>query len=127
MKYMMLVYGAEDSWTEDERAKCMADSAKLCHELASHGRYLGASPLHPVATATCVRVRGGRVEHKGRFPLTHRPELDELLLRDLALRGPVSVYGVRKQRRWQVWFRGFLCVGDKQRIRNFIVTRLGTR
>ena len=24
------------------------------------GRFLGASPLHPAATATCVRVRDGR-------------------------------------------------------------------
>jgi hypothetical protein len=62
MKYMMLVYGVESSWTDDERAKCMAESTQLCHELASQGRFFGASPLHPVATATCVRVRGG-----GRF------------------------------------------------------------
>src|ERR1022692_330059 len=54
MKYMMLVYSAEEAWTEAERAECMADSTKLCHELATQGRFLGASPLHPVATATCV-------------------------------------------------------------------------
>lgn len=59
MKYMLLVYGCEGAWTEEERAECMADSSKLCHELAAQGRYLGASPLHPAATATCVRVRGG--------------------------------------------------------------------
>ncbi len=59
MKYMLLVYGAENVWTEETRAQCVADSTKLCHELASQGRFLGASPLHPVATATCVRVRGG--------------------------------------------------------------------
>jgi hypothetical protein len=59
MKYMLLVYGAENAWTEAERAECVAESTKLCHELAAQGRYLGASPLHPVATATCVRVRSG--------------------------------------------------------------------
>lgn len=59
MKYMLLVYSAEEAWTEEERAKCMADSTKLCHELASQGRFLGASPLHSVETATCVRVRSG--------------------------------------------------------------------
>ena len=58
MKYLLLAYGAENAWTEDERAKCMAESTDLCHELASQGRYLGASPLHSVTTATCVRVRG---------------------------------------------------------------------
>ena len=51
MKYMLLVYSAEDAWTEEERAKCMADSTKLCHELASQGCFLGAWPLHSVATA----------------------------------------------------------------------------
>src|SRR5882762_15778 len=59
MKYMLLVYSAEEEWTEEERAKCMAESTKLCHELASLGRFLGASPLHSVATATCVRIRSG--------------------------------------------------------------------
>src|SRR4051794_30411377 len=60
MKYMMLVYGPETAWTEVERAKCMAESTQLCHELATQGKFLGASPLHPVETATCVRVRGGK-------------------------------------------------------------------
>jgi hypothetical protein len=59
MKYMLLVYGVESAWTEEERAQCMEDSTKLCHELAAQGRFLGASPLHPVATATCVRIRNG--------------------------------------------------------------------
>lgn len=59
MKYMLLIYSAEEAWTEEERAKCTAESSKLCHELASQGRFLGASPLHSVATATCVRVRSG--------------------------------------------------------------------
>jgi hypothetical protein len=60
MKYMMLVYSAEDVWTDESRADCMAESSKLCHELASQGQYLGASPLLPVASATCVRVRSGK-------------------------------------------------------------------
>jgi hypothetical protein len=71
MKYMMLVYGVEDAWTENERAECMADSTKLCHELSARGQYLGASPLHPVATATCVRVRNGhRLTTDGPFAET---------------------------------------------------------
>ena len=59
MKYMMLVYGVEGAMTEEEHAVCIAESTKLCHELGAQGRFLGASPLHPVATATCVRVRDG--------------------------------------------------------------------
>jgi hypothetical protein len=60
MKYMLLVYSAEDAWTEDERATCMADSAELCHQLNAQGQYLGASPLHPVALATSVQIRDGK-------------------------------------------------------------------
>jgi len=59
MKYMLLVYGSENSWTEESRAECMDESVKYCHELAAQGRFVDASPLHPVATATCVRVRNG--------------------------------------------------------------------
>ncbi len=59
MKYMLLVYSTEDAWTEPEHARCLADSTALCHELAAQDRFLGASPLHPVATATSVRVRNG--------------------------------------------------------------------
>src|SRR5947209_20320768 len=71
MKYMLLVYGAENSWTEKERADCMVESTKLCHELAAQGRFHGASPLHPVATATCVRVRdNSRVTTDGPFAET---------------------------------------------------------
>ncbi len=68
MKYMLLVYGAEDAWTPTEREECMAESTQLCHELAAKGKYYGASPLHPVATATCVKVRSGqRITTDGPF------------------------------------------------------------
>jgi hypothetical protein len=71
MKYMLLVYGAEDAWTPSERQECMVESTKLCHDLASKGKYYGASPLHPVATATCVKVRGGhRITTDGPFAET---------------------------------------------------------
>jgi hypothetical protein len=59
MKYMLLMYGAEDDWTDDERSACMTESVKVCHELASRGKYLAASPLHSVTTARTVRVRDG--------------------------------------------------------------------
>ncbi|MBX9723962.1 MAG: YciI family protein [Candidatus Obscuribacterales bacterium] len=60
MKYMLLVYGEENAWTDDERAQCMAESTELCHELKAKGQYLAASPLHPVAMATSLRVRDGK-------------------------------------------------------------------
>ncbi len=60
MKYMLLVYLAEDAMNEAERQKCYVESAQLTQDLAASGHYVGASPLHPVATATSVRVRDGK-------------------------------------------------------------------
>lgn len=60
MKYMLLIYGAEDSWTEVERTECMLDSMKICDELEAQGKWIASSPLHSVTTATCVRVRNGQ-------------------------------------------------------------------
>src|SRR5580692_1807656 len=102
MKYMMLVYSAEGALTAEERAECMADSTKLCHELAAQGRYLGASPLHPVATATCVRIRNGSrlitdgpfaetTEQLGGYYLIDAPNLDEAIA--IAARIPAAQWG----------------------------------
>lgn len=60
MKYMLLIYGAESSWTENEREACMIESMGICDELEQQGKFVGASPLHSVTTATSVRVRDGR-------------------------------------------------------------------
>jgi hypothetical protein len=60
MKYMLLIYTNENAWTESEREHCYAESTQLTHELNASGQYLGASPLHPVAMATSVRVRDGK-------------------------------------------------------------------
>ncbi|TWT38265.1 YCII-related domain protein [Posidoniimonas corsicana] len=90
MKYMLLVYGAEEAWTEQERSECMAESAKLCDNLAAKGQYLMASPLHPVATAVSVRVRDGErrvtdgpfaetTEQLGGFYVIDVPTLDDAL------------------------------------------------
>ena len=60
MKYMLLIYGAEEAWTEDERRACMVESMGICDDLAARGKFLGASPLQSVTTAASVRVRDGR-------------------------------------------------------------------
>jgi len=60
MKYMLLIYGAEDGWTEDERHACMLESMGICDELEKEGKFVSASPLDSVTTATSVRVRGGK-------------------------------------------------------------------
>jgi hypothetical protein len=60
MKYMLLIYGDENAWSDSEREHCYRESTQLTHDLNARGQYLGASPLQPVATATSVRVRGGK-------------------------------------------------------------------
>ena len=60
MKYMLLVYLAEDAMSEGEREHCYVESAQLAQDLSASGKYLAASPLHPVSTATSVQVRNGK-------------------------------------------------------------------
>jgi hypothetical protein len=60
MKYMLLIYMGENAMNQAERESCYVESTQFAHELHASGRYLGANPLHPVATATSVRVRDGK-------------------------------------------------------------------
>lgn len=60
MKYMLLVYGDEKAYTPEEHARCREESSQLCRELHAQGKFIDASPLHPVSTATCLRVRDGK-------------------------------------------------------------------
>jgi len=60
MKYMLLVYMDESVMTDAERQDCYVESAQLTQELHSNRQYVSANPLHPVATATSVRVREGK-------------------------------------------------------------------
>ena len=60
MKYMLLVYLDETALSETEREHCYVESAQLAQDLSASGKYLSAGPLHPVATATSVRVRNGK-------------------------------------------------------------------
>jgi hypothetical protein len=60
MKYMLLIYGDEKAWTDEERQHCFVESTELTHDLHTRGQFLGASPLQSVATAMSVRVRNGK-------------------------------------------------------------------
>ena len=60
MKYMLLIYGAESCWTEEQRKACMIESMGIGDELAAQGKYIASAPLHSVNTATSLRVRGGK-------------------------------------------------------------------
>jgi hypothetical protein len=84
MKYMLLIYADEQAWTESERELCYGESTELAHQLKASGQFVAASPLQPVATATSVRVRGGkRTIHDGPFAET-REQLGGYFMVDVA-------------------------------------------
>src|SRR5438093_2215083 len=60
MKYLLLIYMGENAMSQTEREQCYKDSTQIAHELKADGKYLLASPLQPVATATSVRIREGK-------------------------------------------------------------------
>jgi hypothetical protein len=60
VKYMLLIYMAENAMTEAEREQCYRDSTQLAHDLKASGKYVAAGPLQSVTTATSVRIREGR-------------------------------------------------------------------
>lgn len=63
MKYMLLCYDDERYWEQAGKAAldaAMQEAVQLTHQLAAKGQYLMASPLHPVSTATSVKVRDGK-------------------------------------------------------------------
>ena len=102
MKYMLLVYMDEQAMTDAERAHCYVESAQLTQDLNANGQYVSASPLHPVATATSVRVRGGRRtvtdgpfaetrEQLGGYYVVEANDLDEAI--EIAGRIPPAKYG----------------------------------
>ena len=57
MKYLCLVYLDKEKWSAVPDREC----ADCGQELAGRGVLIAAEPLHPVETATTVRVRNGRV------------------------------------------------------------------
>ncbi len=90
MKYMLLIYSDENAWTQSEMEQCYADSVQLTHELNTNGQFLGASPLHAVATATSLRMRDGKKlvtdgpfaetrEQLGGYFLIEAQDLDEAI------------------------------------------------
>ena len=102
MKYMLLVYSDEKAMTDAERKDCYVKSAQLTQDLNSSGHYLAAGPLHPVATATSLRVREGKRivtdgpfaetrEQLGGYYLIEARDLDEAM--GIAQRIPAATVG----------------------------------
>ncbi len=60
MKYMLLIYMDEQALNETERERCYEESTGLAHQLQANGQFLATAPLQPTATATSIRIRGGK-------------------------------------------------------------------
>ena len=122
MKYICLVYVEEKvlhAMPQHERLTISNESMAYCGELQKNGQLIGASPLHPVETATTVRVRGGKVSTTdGPFAET-KEQLGGFLLIDVRPerrrtdRLEVSRSPVR-QHRSAATQRGRLCVRNTQ-------------
>ena len=102
MKYMLLIYMDEKAMDDTERQHCYVESAGLTRDLHANGKYVAASPLQPVSTATSVRVREGRRvvtdgpfaetrEQLGGFYIIDVKDLDEAI--GIAARVPPACKG----------------------------------
>ncbi len=102
MKYMLLVYLDEQAMSDEERAHCYVESAQLTQDLHATGQFISASPLHPVATATSVRLREGKRlvtdgpfaetrEQLGGYYVVEANDLDEAIA--IAAKVPPAKYG----------------------------------
>lgn len=90
MKYLLLIYMDENAMSQAEREHCYVESAQVAQELHMKGQFVASAPLHPVATATSVRVREGKSlvtdgpfaetrEQLGGFYLIDAQNLDEAI------------------------------------------------
>ncbi|HEX5471443.1 MAG TPA: YciI family protein [Lacipirellulaceae bacterium] len=102
MKYMLLIYAAENAINDEERQHCYQESTELTHELNSRGQFLSANPLQPVSMATSVRIREGKRlvtdgpfaetrEHLGGYFLVDAKDLNEAI--SIAGRIPAARWG----------------------------------
>lgn len=93
MKYLCLVYVEEKilhALPSAERVVLSNESMAYCERLQKIGQLVAASPLHPVETATTVRVREGKTsttdgpfaetkEQLGGFLLVDVPDLNDAI------------------------------------------------
>ncbi len=102
MKYMLLVYSDEKAWTTEKWTACTIQSTEICRELAMQGQFIGAAPLHPVATAQTFQLRSGHklvtdgpfaetTEQLGGYFLIDVPNLGQAIA--LAARVPAASKG----------------------------------
>ncbi len=105
MKYLLMIHAEEAGFarlSEAEQKKMMADYRQLREQLKASGHYLDGSRLHPVSSATIVRVRDGKRlvtdgpfaetrEQLGGYFLVEAQDLDQAI--GFATRMPGAVHG----------------------------------
>lgn len=105
MKYMLLIYDNEQAWTklsEAEQRQVYADYGQFTESIKASRNFLAGGQLHPIATASSVRVRDGKElvtdgpfaethEQLGGYYLIEAKDLDEAT--SIAVRIPSARYG----------------------------------
>ena len=105
MKYLLLIYHEEHAWdklSDQEKKDIYGEYGKFTQEIMASGHHLGGFELHPVSTATSVRVRNGKQlaidgpfaetkEQLGGYYLVEAKNLDEAI--GLAARIPSAKMG----------------------------------
>jgi hypothetical protein len=105
MQYLLLIYLDESRWERldsPEQQKIYGEYRELISELGKAGKFLGGNELQPIATATTVRVRGGKKsitdgpfaetkEQLGGYFLVEANDLDEAM--EIAARIPSATTG----------------------------------
>ena len=105
MKYLLLIYDREQDWkklTEPEQGQIHAEYMKFSQDISESGNYISGAQLHPVASATSVRIRDNEQlvtdgpfaethEQLGGFYLIEAKDLDEAI--SLASRIPSARFG----------------------------------
>jgi hypothetical protein len=105
VEYLLLIYENEKIWEtmpEAEQGAAFAEYMTFTEDIKKSGHYRGGNPLQPTATATTVRVKGGKTlatdgpfaetkEQLGGYYLVEAKDLDEAIA--LAARIPGSRTG----------------------------------
>ena len=93
MKYVLLIYDDEKVWetmSPEESGAMMGEYFAFTQDIRAKGQYHAGEALQPIATASTVRVRGGKMqvtdgpfaetrEQLGGFYLVDAANLDEAL------------------------------------------------
>jgi len=105
MKYLCLIYENESNWenvTKEQGDAVMGEYFAFTEDIRKNGKYVAGEALQPVATATTVRVRNGKVgstdgpfaetkEQLGGFYLINAGDLNEAI--QIAARIPAARSG----------------------------------